>query len=56
MQNVAYGVEAGFHYISMRDPQVLKALAVMPEADAMLQRKMLTFKQTPAPKPQVAQQ
>ena len=56
LQNVAYGVEAGFRYTCARDPQVRKALEVMPEADSMLQRKMLTFKQVPAPKPQVAQQ
>ena len=56
MQNVAYGVEAGFRYTCARDPQVRKALEVMPEADAMLQTKMLTFKQAPAPKSQVAQQ
>jgi carboxyl-terminal processing protease len=56
MQNVAYGVEAGFRYTSGRDPQVRKALEAMPEAEAMLKRKMLTFKQTPAPAPKVAQQ
>jgi len=56
MQNVAYGVEAGFRYTSARDPQVRKALEAMPEAEAMLKRKMLTFKQTPAPAPKVAQQ
>jgi carboxyl-terminal processing protease len=56
MQNVAFGVEAGFRYTCVRDPQVKKALEVMPEAESMLQRKMLTFKQTPAPKTAVAQQ
>jgi len=56
MQNVAYGVEAGFRFQSARDPQVLKALAVMPEAETLLKRKMLTFKQMPDAKPQVAQQ
>jgi carboxyl-terminal processing protease len=56
MQNVAFGVEAGFRYTCGRDPQVRKALEVMPEADAMLKRKMLTFKQMPTPKPEVAQQ
>ena len=56
MQNVAYGVEAGFHFLSARDPQVKKALEVMPEAETMLERKMRAFKQTPAPKPQVAKQ
>jgi carboxyl-terminal processing protease len=56
MQNVAYGVEAGFRYTCGHDPQVRKALEVMPEAETMLKRKMLTFQQSPAPKPQVAQQ
>ncbi|MGA2079678.1 MAG: S41 family peptidase [Holophaga sp.] len=56
MQNVAFGVEAGFRFTCIRDPQVQKAVEVMPEADAMLQRKLLTFKQAPAPKSQVAQQ
>ena len=56
MQNVGYGVEAGFRYLSNRDPQVLKALEVMPEADTMLKKKMLTYQSTPAAKPQVAQQ
>ena len=56
MQNVAYGVEAGFHFISARDPQVLKALEVMPESEAMLKRKMTAFKQTPAVKTQAAKQ
>jgi carboxyl-terminal processing protease len=56
MQNVAYGVEAGFRYTCGRDPQVRKALEVMPEADALLKRKMLTFQQAPPPKSQVARQ
>ncbi len=44
MQNVAYGMEAGFKYISGRDPQVKKALEVMPEAAAMLKKKVLSMK------------
>jgi carboxyl-terminal processing protease len=56
MQNVAFGVEAGFRYTCGRDPQVRKALEVMPEAEQMLERKILTFKQAPAPKTTVAQQ
>jgi carboxyl-terminal processing protease len=56
LQNVAFGVEAGFHFMSLRDPQVKKALELMPEAESMLKRKMATFKQVPAPKPQVAKQ
>ena len=56
LQNVAYGVEAGFRFTCARDPQVRKALEVMPEAEKMLKKKMLTFHQTPAPKAQVAAQ
>ena len=56
LQNVAYGVEAGFRFTCARDPQVRKALEVMPEAEKMLRKKMLTFHQTPAPKAQVAAQ
>jgi carboxyl-terminal processing protease len=56
MQNVAFGVEAGFRYTCGRDPQVRKALEVMPEAESMLKKKMITFKQTPTPDPKVAQQ
>ena len=56
LQNVAFGVDAGFKFQCARDPQVLKALEVMPEAETLLKRKMLTFQQTPTAKPQVAQQ
>lgn len=56
LQNVAFGVDAGFKFQCARDPQVRKALEVMPEAETLLKRKMLTFQQTPAGKPQVAQQ
>jgi hypothetical protein len=49
-------VDAGFKFQCARDPQVLKALEVMPEAETLLKRKMLTFQQTPTAKPQVAQQ
>jgi carboxyl-terminal processing protease len=44
MQNVAFGVEAGFRFISGRDPQVKKALDLLPEADALLKRKLGTRK------------
>jgi carboxyl-terminal processing protease len=39
MQNVAFGMEAGFRYISARDPQVKKALEVMAQAETLLKRK-----------------
>ncbi len=43
MQNIAFGMEAGFKYISARDPQVKKALEVMPEAASMLKKKILSL-------------
>jgi carboxyl-terminal processing protease len=55
MQNVGFGLEAGFKFISGRDPQVKKALEVLPEAEALLKRKLLTV-QPPAGKQLVAQQ
>ena len=44
MQNVAYGVEAGFKFISARDPQVKKALEVMAEAGGLLRRKIANLR------------
>ena len=41
MQNVAHGVEAGFKLQCEKDPVILKALEVMPEAAALLQKKLL---------------
>jgi len=41
MQNVAYGIEAGFKIQCEKDPVILKALEVMPEAEALLQKKLL---------------
>ncbi len=41
MQNVAFGVEAGFKLQCEKDPAILKALEVMPEAEAMLKKKQL---------------
>ncbi len=40
MQNVTYGVEAGFKVQCDHDPVVQKALEVMPQAEALLQRKL----------------
>ena len=54
MQNVAYGMEAGFKFISSRDPQVKKALELMPEAATMLKKKVLSLK-TPKDHAMVAQ-
>jgi carboxyl-terminal processing protease len=53
MQNVAFGMDSGFKYITTRDPQVKKALEVMPEAAAMLKKKVLTL-QTPKDRSLVA--
>ena len=41
MQNVAFGVEAGFKLQCEKDPAILKALEVMPEAETMLKKKQL---------------
>jgi carboxyl-terminal processing protease len=43
LQNVTYGSEAGFRFLSGRDPQVTKALEAMPEAEQLLKRKRLTL-------------
>jgi carboxyl-terminal processing protease len=41
MQNVAFGVEAGFKLQCENDPFILKALEVMPEAESILKKKNL---------------
>ena len=41
MQNVAFGIEAGFKVLCEKDPVILKALEVMPEAEALLRKKQL---------------
>jgi carboxyl-terminal processing protease len=41
MQNVAFGIEAGFKIQCEKDPVILKALEVMPEAESLLQKKQL---------------
>ena len=41
MQNVAFGVEAGFKVLCEKDPVILKALEVLPEAETLLQKKLL---------------
>jgi carboxyl-terminal processing protease len=46
LQNVAFGTEAGFRYLCKYDPQVNKAMEVMPEADSLLKKKLLSL-QTP---------
>jgi carboxyl-terminal processing protease len=48
MQNVAFGVEAGFKILCEKDPVILKALEVMPEAETLLQKKQLLSRGTPA--------
>lgn len=44
LQNVAFGVEAGFRMLCAKDPQVKKALEVLPEAASLLQKKALLAK------------
>jgi carboxyl-terminal processing protease len=41
MQNVGFGVEAGFRLLCAKDIQVKKALEVLPEAGQLLQKKAL---------------
>ena len=48
MQNVTYGVEAGFKLQCGQDPVVQKALEVMPQAEELLQKKLQA---PPAPAP-----
>ena len=48
MQNVAYGVEAGFKIQCEKDPGILKALEVLPEAETLLKKKQLLGSQKPA--------
>lgn len=48
MQNVAYGIEAGFKIQCEKDPVILKALELMPEAEALLHKKQLLSRGAPA--------
>lgn len=41
MQNIAFGVEAGWRYLCAKDPQVQKALEVFPEAERLMKKKVL---------------
>jgi len=41
MQNIAFGVEAGWRYLCAKDPQVQKALEVFPEAEQLMKKKVL---------------
>jgi hypothetical protein len=42
MQNVAFGVEGGLKHLASKDPQVKKALEVLPEAAGLLKKKVLS--------------
>ena len=48
LQNVAFGIEAGFKIQCEKDPVILKALEVLPEAEALLQKKQLLQRAVPA--------
>ncbi len=48
MQNVAFGVEAGFKVRCEKDPVILKALDVMAEADTLLKKKQLLPRKAPS--------
>jgi carboxyl-terminal processing protease len=41
MQNIAFGVEAGWRYLCAKDPQVQKALDLFPEAERLMKKKIL---------------
>jgi len=41
MQNIAFGVEAGWRYLCAKDPQVQKALDAFPEAEQLMKKKVL---------------
>ena len=41
MQNLAFGVEAGWRYLCARDPQVQKALELLPETEQLMKKKVL---------------
>jgi len=44
MQNIAFGVEAGWRYLCAKDPQVQKALELFPEAEQLMKKKVLAQK------------
>ena len=48
MQNVAFGIEAGFKVRCEKDPVILKALDVMAEADTLLKKKQLLPRTAPS--------
>lgn len=41
MQNIAFGVEAGWRYLCAKDPQVQKALEVFHEAEQLMKKQVL---------------
>ena len=45
---MAFGIEAGFKIQCEKDPVILKALEVLPEAEALLQKKQLLQRAVPA--------
>ena len=47
MQNVAFGIEAGFKVTCEKDPVVLRAIELMPEAEALLRKKQLLQQTAP---------
>ena len=47
MQNVAFGIEAGFKLQCEKNPEVLRAMELMPEAEALLKKKQLLQQAAP---------
>jgi len=48
MRNVSTGVDAGFRYLCEKDPQIKKALEVLPQATDLLKRKLALQPEAPA--------
>ncbi len=48
MRNVAFGVDSGFRYLCEKDPQIKKALEILPQATDLLKRKIALQQESPA--------
>ena len=48
MRNVAFGVDSGFRYLCEKDPQIKKALEILPQATDLLKRKIALQPEVPA--------
>lgn len=48
LRNVAFGVDSGFRYLCEKDPQIRKALEILPQATDLLKRKLALQPEPPA--------